>query len=283
MRALAFAACLACTISAQAQGLKPLSDDALADVRGRDGVSFDLSGFSLNGNARATFTAAPGRSIWMENLSAARSDSAAPFADPYRLDIVAGAPGLADVIRFNFPVNADGAQRWQKAWDFGVDADGIASNGGSLVFSDMVFYGGGWQFSTPRVADGVAFGAALRLDIGQLALRTAGRNNAAEQLALQGIRIGEVDDNGNFTGAPWKIADVASQPAVINAVADENGPRLHIGIDWPDAKYGSGQAASGGIQIDKISFTSPATGSTDLGSSRIGSVQIQYLDIKFRQ
>lgn len=283
MRKPAIVLALACAAAAQAQGLKPLSDDALADVRGRDGVSFDLSGFSMSGNARATFTASPGRSIWMENLSASRSDSAVPFSDPYRLDIVSGAPGLADVIRFNFPVNADGAQRWQKAWDFGVEADGIVRNGGSLVLSDMVFYGGGWQFSTPRVADGVAFGAALRLDIGQLALRTAGRNNAGEQMALQGIRIGEVDENGNFTGAPWKIADVASQPAVINAVADENGPRLHIGIDWPDAKYGSGQAALGGIQIDRIFFISPATGTTDLGSSRIGSVQINYLDIKFRQ
>jgi hypothetical protein len=287
MRMLALAFCFACAAPAMqhahAQGLKPLSDDALADVRGRDGVSFDLTGFAMSGNARATFTAAPGRSIWMENLSASRSDSAMPFSDPYRLDIVSGAPGLADVIRFNLPVNADGAQRWQKAWDFGVEADGITRSGGSFVISDLVFYGGGWQFSTPRVADGVAFGAALRMDIGQLALRPAGRDNAGEQLALQGIRIGAVDENGNFTGAPWKIADVASQPAIINAVADENGPRLHIGIDWPDAKYGSGQAATGGIQIDKISFTSPTTGITDLGSSRIGSVQIQYLDIKFRQ
>jgi hypothetical protein len=253
MRMLALAFCFACAAPAMqhahAQGLKPLSDDALADVRGRDGVSFDLSGFAMSGNARATFTAAPGRSIWMENLSASRSDSAMPFSDPYRLDIV----------------------------------DGITRSGGSFVISDLVFYGGGWQFSTPRVADGVAFGAALRMDIGQLALRPAGRDNAGEQLALQGIRIGAVDENGNFTGAPWKIADVASQPAIINAVADENGPRLHIGIDWPDAKYGSGQAATGGIQIDKISFTSPTTGITDLGSSRIGSVQIQYLDIKFRQ
>ncbi|MGO4379809.1 hypothetical protein [Pseudoduganella sp. RAF53_2] len=282
MRIAALVLCLACA-PACAKGLKPLSDETLSAVRGGDGVSFDLSGFSMNGTARATFTASPGYSIWKENFSAARSDSPVEFSDPYRLDVISGAAGLADVIRFSLPTNTDASQKWQFAYDLGVEADGITRNAGSFVFNDVVFQGGGWQFSTPRVSDGVAFGLGLRMDIGQFALRPAGRDNAGEQIALQGIHIGEVDADGNFTGAPWKIADVASQPAVINAVADENGPRLHIGIDWPDARYGSGQAATGGIQIDKISFTSPATGTTDLGSSRIGSIQIQYLDIKFRQ
>ena len=45
MRRLAIALALAWAAAAQAQGLKPVSDDALSDVRGRDGVSFDLSGF----------------------------------------------------------------------------------------------------------------------------------------------------------------------------------------------------------------------------------------------
>jgi len=263
--------------------LRPLGDEALAHVSGRDGVSFDLSGFSMSGNARATYTAPNGNSIWMEKLSASRSDSTTAFSDPYRLDIVSGAAGLADVIRFDFPVNTGATQKWQLAWDFGVDADGITRDGGSMVFSDVVFRGGGWQFSTPRVVDGVAFGAALRMDIGQFALRTGGRNDASEQMAFRGIHIGEVDADGSFTGAPWKIADVATQPAVINAVEDAGGPRLHIGIGWPDAERGTGRAPAGGIQIDRISFSSPLTGTTDLGSSRIGSVQIQYLDIKFRQ
>ena len=120
------------------------------------------------------------------------------------------------------------------------------------------------------------------MDIGQWALRPNGRGNTAGQLALDNIRIGATDENGNFTGQPWVIADVARQPALVNAQADESGPRLHIGIGWPDAQYGSGQAASGGIEIGKISFTAP-TGNVDLGSSRIGNIQINYLDIKFRQ
>jgi len=34
--------------------------------------------------------------------------------------------------------------------------------------------------------------------------------------------------------------------------------------------------------VDNISFVSPGQATVDLGSSRIGSIQIQYLDIKFK-
>jgi hypothetical protein len=260
----------------------PLNDAALAAVRGGDGVSFDLSGFSMNGDVRITYTPQPGRSAWIGNLSAARSDNAVPFSDPYRLDIHAGPAGLADIVSFAFPVNADGAQRWQFAYDWGVDADGIVRDGGSVVLSDVVYQGGGLQFSTPRLEDGVAFGLALNLRIGELAWQPNGRDVTAGGLALGGLRLGAVDANGNFTGAPWAIADVATQPAVVNALADEAGAHLHVGIGWPDARYGNGAAPTGGMQIDRITFSNPNGTMTDLGSSRIGSIQIQYLDVKFR-
>ncbi|SFG74980.1 hypothetical protein SAMN05518865_117125 [Duganella sp. CF458] len=267
---------------AHADGLRPLNDSALSDVRGRDGVSFDLNGFSMNGDLRVTYTRPDGASIWAGNPSASRSDSATPFSDPYRFDIVRSNNGLADVAQFNLPQNANGEQKWQLAHDFGVNADGIERYGGAIVVSDLALYGGGWQFSTPRTQDGLAFGVALRMEIGQWALRPNGRTNTVGQMGLDNIRIGATDDNGNFTGQPWVIADVARQPALVNALADENGPRLHIGIGAPDAQYGTGQAASGGIEIGKISFTAPS-GNVDLGSSRIGNIQINYLDIKFRQ
>jgi hypothetical protein len=266
---------------AQADGLRPMTDNALSDVRGRDGVSFDLNGFAMNGDLRVTYTRPDGASIWAANPSASRSDSATPFADSYRFDIVRGQNGLADVAQFSLPQNASGEQKWQLAYDFGVTADGISREGGAVVVSDLALYGGGWQFSTPRSQDGLAFGAALRMEIGQWALRPNGRGNTIGQLALDNVRIGATDDSGNFTGQPWAIADVARQPALVNAQADENGPRLHIGIRWPDAQHGSGVAASGGIEIGKISFTAPS-GNVDLGSSRIGNIQINYLDIKFR-
>lgn len=270
-------------LCAPVAAMEALPDSALSAVRGRDGVSFDLSGFAMSGNVRTTYTTSSGSSIYKENLSASRSDSSDQFADPYKLDIVSGAPGLADVIQLAFPVNALGEQKWQLAYDWGVNADGMAFNNGSVSVSDLVFRGGGLQFSTPQGYDGIAFGVALRTEIGQLAFRPGGRADTGEQMALSGIRLGAVDESGNFTNRPWVLADVASQPGVLNALNDESGPRLHIGIDWPDARYGSGAAPAGGLQIDNISFSSPGKPVVDLGSSRIGSMQIQYLDVKFRR
>ena len=285
--AMAPAAVLALTLAlapttTRADGLRLLNDKALSDVRGGDGVSFDLNGFSMNGDLRVTYTRPDGASIWAGNPSASRSDSATQFSDPYRFDIVRSTNGLADVAQFSLPQNINGEQKWQLAYDFGVNADGIDRDGGSIVVSDLALYGGSWQFSTPRNQDGLALGVAMRTEVGQWALRPNGRANTVGQMALDNIRIGATDENGNFTGRPWVIADVARQPALVNALADENGPRLHIGIGAPDAQYGTGQAPSGGIEIGKISFTAPS-GNVDLGSSRIGNIQINYLDIKFRQ
>ncbi|WP_295998101.1 DUF6160 family protein [Rugamonas sp.] len=282
LRAARTLALLLAAWPALAGAMEPLDDRTLSSVRGGDGVSFDLSGFSIAGNARVTYTTASGSSVYIDNLAASRSDSAVPFSDPYKLDIVAGAPGLADVINVAFPLNANAEQRWQFAYDWGVTANGVASANGTIALSDLVVSGGGLQFSTPQAGDGVAFGAALRLDIGQLAFQPNGRDNPAAQMVVSGVHVGGVDANGNFNGTPWALAAIASQPGVINAVTDESGARLHIGIDWPDARYGSGVAPAGGIAIDKVAFTAPGQATVDLGASRIGSIQIQYLDIKFK-
>ncbi|WP_332854599.1 hypothetical protein [Duganella sp. S19_KUP01_CR8] len=269
-------------VCAPAPAMEALTDAALSTVRGRDGVSFDLNGFAMSGDARVTYTTPIGSSLYVEKFSASRSDNPLPFSDPYKLDIVAGAPGLADVINIAFPLNINADQRWQAAYDWGVTADGVTREQGSVVVKDLVFSGGGLQFSTPQVNDGVAFGAALRMDIGQLSFQPRGRTDATEAMVLSGVHIGGVDGNGVFNNTPWMLANVASQPAVINALTDETGPRLHIGIDWPDSRYGSGVAPAGGIVVDNISFVSPGQATVDLGSSRIGSIQIQYLDIKFK-
>ena len=265
---------------AGAHGMKPLNDSALSDVRGRDGLSFDLNNFAISGDARYTYTTPDkSASAYMGNLAASRSDSPNPFADPYRVDLVSGAPGLADVINLSFPVNADGSQKWQLAYDWGVTANGLAVDGGSVVYTDAVFSGGGMQWSTPRVGDGVAFGMALRLDIGNVAFQGQ-RVNSTEPMNFTGVHIGAVDASGTFLNTPWVIADVATQPGVVNIIKEPDGtPRLHIGIAWPDAGH---EAPLGGLKIDTVSFGSPATGGLNLGSSSIGSMQIQYLDIKFK-
>ena len=222
---------LLAAVCAPAPAMEPLTDAALSTVRGRDGVSFDLNGFAMSGDARVTYTTPIGSSLYVEKFSAARSDNPLPFSDPYKLDIVAGAPGLADVINIAFPLNINADQRWQAAYDWCVTADGVTREQGSVVIKDLVFSGGGLQFSTPQVNDGVAFGAALRMDIGQLSFQPRGRSDATEAMVLSGVHIGGVDGNGVFNNTPWMLANVASQPAVINALTDETGPRLHIGID----------------------------------------------------
>jgi hypothetical protein len=261
--------------------LEPLPDAALAAVVGRDGMSFNLSGFAMSGSASLRYhTADNSGSFALSNLSASRSDNPdAPFADPYRLDIIKGAAGRADIVSLLRPDNAAGREAWQLAWDFDVQADGRAVNGGSVILKDLVYYGGGLQWTTPVSGDGLAFGYALRSELGSLALQPNGRAAGSEALVLSNVRIGAASPDGAAPSAPWRIADAATQPGIFNARTDDAGnARLHIGIEWPDA----GGAASGTLQIGNISFRSELAAPVDLGASRIGAIQLQYLDIRFR-
>ncbi len=280
MRAVAAAILL--FVPAWAAALEPLPDSALAKVAGRDGMSFNLSNFAMSGNAELRYYAPGGGSIGIGNLAASRSDNTdAPFADPYRLDIIPGGPGRADIISIAFPENAAGREVWQVAYDFGVNASGFDVRNGSVILKDLVYYGGGMQWSTPTVGDGLAFGLATRIDLGSLTLAPNGREATGEAMVLSNIKIGAATADGSAPTAPWRIADVTSQAGIFNARTDAAGnASLHIGVNWPDA----GQAApSGTLQIGNISFRSDAGASMDLGSARIGSIQLQYLDVKFRQ
>jgi len=281
----ALLACASIAALAPAQAMQPLSDAMLSSVEGRDGMSFDLSNFVMSGDARYTYyTPSSTASAWIGSVYATRSDDPAnEFGDPYRLDVIGGTP---DYFNLAFPENANGAKRWQMAFDWGVNANGIDFQGGSIVVKDAAFYGGGWQSSTPRVGEGFAWGLGLRMEVGNILLRPRGRDDitaadpasVTEQLHIRGLRVGAVDASGNFTNTPWRIADVNGQQGIFNAVTDNAGnARLHWGIDWPDANG----AQMGGLQIDNISFKSGAN-VVDLGSSRIGSIQIQHLDVKVR-
>jgi hypothetical protein len=160
-----------------------------------------------------------------------------------------------------------------------VHANGRDVQGGSVILKDLVYYGGALQWSTPANGDGMAFGYSLRSELGALALQPNGRGAGAEALVLSGVRVGAAVDGGGAPNAPWRIADVGSQPGIFNAQTDAAGnARLHIGIDWPDAQG----APSGTLQIGNISFRSGVSGPVDLGASRVGAIQLQYLDIRFR-
>ncbi|MCS0629831.1 hypothetical protein NX786_10860 [Telluria mixta] len=262
--------------------LEPLPDSALAKVAGRDGMSFNLSNFAMSGNAELRYYAPGGGSIGIGNVAASRSDNTdAPFADPYRLDIIAGGAGRADIINIAFPENAAGREVWQVAYDFGVNAGGFDVKNGSVILKDLVYYGGGLQWSTPAVGDGLAFGLAARIDLGSLTLAPNGREATGEAMVLSNVKIGAATADGAAPTAPWRIADVTNQAGIFNARTDAAGnSSLHIGVNWPDADQA---APSGTLQIGNISFRSDAGANMDLGSSRIGSIQLQYLDVKFRQ
>jgi hypothetical protein len=251
-----------------AWALEPLPDSALSKVVGRDGMSFNLSNFAMSGNAVLRYTTPDNSgSFGIGSLAASRSDNAdAPFADPYRLDVIAGGPGRADIINIAMPQNLLGREAWQVAFDFDVDAGGFDVKGGSVILKDLVYYGGGIQWSTPASGDGLAFGLSTRMEIGSLALQPNGRASGGEALVLSNVRIGAATADGSAPVAPWRIADVGTQAGIFNARTDEAGAA----------------APAGTLQIGNISFRSEVTGNLDLGSSRIGSIQLQYLDIKFR-
>lgn len=260
--------------------LEPLPDAALAKIAGRDGMSFNLSGFSMAGNAELRYyTGDNSASLRIANLSASRSDNAdAPFADPYRLDVTAGAPGMASIVSLARPDNSLGREVWQVAYDLGVQANGVDAYVGCIMLKDLAWFGGGLQWSTPRQGDGLAFGYSLRSTLGSLALQPNGRDAPGEAMVFSGLQVGAANGDG-APAAPWKIADVTSQSGIFNARTDEAGnARLHVGIGWPDANG----APAGTLQIANISFRSDVTAPADLGSSRIGQIQLQYLDIKFR-
>jgi hypothetical protein len=261
--------------------LEPLGDAALAKVAGRDGMSFNLSNFAMSGTATLRYyTGNDSGSFSLSNLTASRSDNPdAPFADPYRLDLVRGAAGRADFVSLARPENAAGREVWQVAYQLGVRANDIDVNAGSVILKDLVYYGGGMQWTTPASGDGLAFGYALRSDLGSLSLQPNGRGAVGEALVFSGVRIGAANEAGGAPAGPWRIADVTSQAGVFNSRTDEAGnARLHIGIDWPDAAG----AAVGTIQVDNISLRSTVSGIVDLGASRIGAIQLQYLDVRFR-
>jgi hypothetical protein len=283
--------CLLATASAHGsstqapKALMELEDEALSQVSGQDGLAFNLRGFAMGGPLTLTYTSPDegNPSLWFGNLYLSRSDDVnATFSDPYRLNIYS-RPGMADVIELSNPLNTNSLLKWQFAADFGVNANGTAFNAGTLILQDLVFQGGGLSITTPADANvqGVAFGLALHVDIGNLIIRPRARDDisvanpdtVAEQLSISGIHL------GGANGGTWALADVTTQPGIFNAITENGQSYLHLGIDWSSSPNG---APVGSLLIDNISFKSDVTGNLNLGSSRINTIQLQYLDVKFR-
>jgi hypothetical protein len=292
LRALRFAAgglALAFAGSA-ALAMQPMADGDLAGVNARDGLAFNLSGFSLSGPLTLTYTSPDGSSLSLSNLSLSRSDDPDnTFADPYTLKVLARGNGLPDVIQLTEPANVNGLLKWQVAADLTTvskDAGGndLTFHAGTLQLTDLVSRSGSLTLTPPSTpgVEGFAFGLGLRLDIGSVRLLPRGTADLSEQFALTGVHLGAADSDGNLLGAPWLLADATKQPGILNAETDAGGTSyLHLGIGWPTTAEG---APIAGLVIDNVSFASSALpgGQMDLGMSRIGTMQIQYMDIKLR-
>jgi hypothetical protein len=139
----------------------------------------------------------------------------------------------------------------------------------------MSFGGSSTQWTT-AANGGAAFGLGLNMGVDNIYLRPNGRDSSVGQMSLSGVKVTGVGEAGVLT--PWVIADVATQPGFFKVGLDESGnSQFQLGIGWPDKK----DAPSGSLQIDNISFATP-TGNVNLGSSSIGSMQVQYLTVKFK-
>ncbi|MCV2353256.1 hypothetical protein LNV09_03675 [Paucibacter sp. B2R-40] len=278
-----------------ALALTPISDDELARVQGRDGFAFNLRGFALQGPLTLRLGAADGSGLALSNFALSRSDDlAATFSDPYQLSLIkAPAVGMPDRVVLSEPLNLNGALSWQFAADLSlIDKNNSAApnfNAGALLLQDLRSYGGSLSLapSADPNEQGIAFGLGLRLDVGALLLRPRGRADtalfdspgAAEQFSLRGIHLAAATADGQLGSSLWRIADLDRQPLLLNAISSpESGGFLHLNLAWPS----QGQAPTGSLLIDNIAFKSDVGPSLDLGSSRIGSMQIQYLDIRLK-
>lgn len=296
--AVSIARVMALTASAlalqAAHAMTPLADADLQAVRGA-GVAFNLQDFSFSGDVGLTYEGKTGQSIALNKLTFSRSDdAAATFTDPYVMKLYQRV-GLPDVVQWTEPLNANGLLKWQFATDWKITTPDSVFDGGSLIVRDLQSYGGRFEITTPSVAgtEGVVWGSAIRMNIGDILLRPRGRDDitnpdapgATNQLRIQGVHISSATDDN----APWVLADVTAQPGIFNAVTENGQSYLHLGIGWatnPDVETPAGK-----VVIDNITFrnnaatyadpmTGAATNTLNLGSSSIGSIQIQYLDLK---
>jgi hypothetical protein len=301
---------LACTVAgwlaparpaqaqAPAKAMQSLADDELSDVRGADGIAFNLSGFSLTSDASnplsLTYQSPNGGALTLSRLDLSRTDDADGFADPYWLHVVSRSGGLSDVIALEFPANAAGNQAWTLTTDFS-NCDQVASGactgtnvvGGTLQVSGLTMKGGGLYIAPSAIADtqGIAFGLGTQLDIASLAVYSHGRTagdttntiDTSDALTLTGIHLADA-----ATGGVYMLADVTKHPGLINAETDSTGSYLHLQIGWPTT---SDPVPAAAIRIDNVSFVSPGSAgpvTTNLGSASIASLQLNYVDIKFR-
>ncbi len=263
MRQAALLGLLGISAVAGAADMQELDDGVLSQVQGKDGVSFALNlNTSIGSNVFSVDTAGKPTSISQKNVKVTGFYALS-------LDIVNGAAGKPDFMNWVYPDIAS-TKPLNIVYDMAITADG-KTFGSSVTLQDFLIAGSSMQLSSSDQG-GMAFGLAQKLRIANVLMQPNGRGNTGGQLSMSGVSIGAESGPG-----PWVIADLVNQPGQFNIVSDPSGDRLQFGIDFPKV----GDAATGKMNIENITFNTP-TGPLNLGSSSIGSMQLQHFNIKFR-
>lgn len=244
-------------LPANAAGLKVMSEEDMSREVGRDGISFATS---LNMEIGSyVFTPYDGASLRHDTMTA-KGTILSTF------DVVQGVPGMADIGEWRIP-EASNTSPMQIEYDLVISANG-KTLGTSVSYKDLVPKGSIFQWTTGPTG-GVDLGLATKLSIGQLLFSPNGRTNTAGQMEISGIKV----ESSDTPGSPWVIADLKTQSGKFR-LPNDGVTSLSLGVDWPVGA----DAAAGKLTIDKVAFSN----GTNLGSSSIGSMQIQYMNIKFR-
>ena len=253
-----------------AAGLKVLSEEDMSREVGRDGVTFATA---LNLEVGSyVFTPYDGASVQHKNLTA-KGTILSIF------DIVKNDPGKPDIGQWHIPMIAT-TKPLQIEYDLVVSTTGKDSVktdlGTSVMYKDFVPNGSVFQW-TSGPTGGIDLGLATNLSIGQLIFSPNGRKDEYGQMKFDGIKV----ESSKNPGSPWVMADLKTQSGKFRLPVENGVTRLQLGIDWPE---GTADAATGRLSIDKVAFPNPNNiqQPIDLGSSSIGSMQIQYMNIKFR-
>lgn len=263
--------------------------------------SITYGGISISRSDPADVFADPYQ-IQIETLPVPAAVQQASVAHP--TDASLTLPGTMQVIRLLNPANLAGDQVWQMRYDWQVatgvtsTSAGVVHDMGSHIVQDMKIYGGGldlapaWSYNDARDVRGTAFGLDINMEIGALILRPRGYTDTGDtrtELALTGIKIGRataaMDGVDPDKTKAWRVADVIQQPGIITATTDSatGESALHIGIEWYRGSSSDPvrPESIGAISVDQATIRNSA-GVTNFGSMGIGGIQINYLDIKFR-
>ena len=245
------------SLIANAAGLKVLSEEDLSKEVGRDGLSFATS---LNIDVGSyVFSPYDAAALRHENITVRGT-----YLSEFDVFSRTGGP---DIGSWSAP-EVGNTKPLQIEYDLVVSANGM-NIGTAVTYKDIVPNGSKFEFSTGP-SGGVDLGLAAKLSIGQLLLSPNGRTDTDGQMEISGIKV----EGSEIPGSAWVIADLKKQSGKFRLPVEGGKTSLNLGVDWPVGA----DAATGRLSIDKVAFSN----GTNLGSSSIGSMQIQYMNIKFR-